>query len=328
MLIMTPRLSHVRSQVPNLNSALHAFQSSSSSFRVLHTLNARLSSTSPRTLLILDSSFNPPSRAHLALVTSLFKNASESTREGQKYPKPWRLLLLFSTHNADKAPSAATFEQRLAMMCVFAEDLLDTLCGGSSSAEESSSQISTEAEVEAARQPFDIPPIDVGVTTEPYYTNKSTAIEFSSPTYYPAPPNHPRHVHLCGFDTLTRVLNPKYYQSFTPPLSALDPYFSAGHGFRVMQRPDEEYGSAQQQDQFLFDLAGGAMRRAGGREEWAMKIDMVEGEAEIGVSSTRVRRAAKAGEWDEVRKLCTTGVTEWIKEQAIYEGDDRGAKMA
>ncbi|KAI9652749.1 MAG: hypothetical protein M1821_007823 [Bathelium mastoideum] len=302
-------VSRVRSQLPSLTTALETFQASSSAFSILRTINRPTSPTIPKTLFVLDSSFNPPSRAHLTLATSVLTREANKPNGGlQKYAEPWRLLLLFSTHNADKAPSAASFEQRLAMMCVFADDLLDVLrgCG----------QLSTGVA------------IDIGVTTQPYYTDKSAAIESSSPMYYPSAPHHPRHVHLCGFDTLTRILNPKYYASFSPPLSALAPYFSAGHGFRVMQRPDEEYGSAEQQDQLLRDLAGGSMRQLGGMEEWTMKIDMVRGDEAIGISSTRVRKAAKAGDWMEVRRLCTTGVAEWVKLQAIYKTDDRGAKMA
>ena len=62
-------------------------------------------------LAILDSSFNPPTRAHLALASA----AGEAT--GAK-------LLLLSVRNADKAlaPGDATYAQRMAMMRLMAED--------------------------------------------------------------------------------------------------------------------------------------------------------------------------------------------------------------
>ena len=324
---MTTRLLHIRSQLPHLASALETFQASSSAFSILHTINPPTSPTTPKTLFILDSSFNPPSRAHLALASSVLKEENKKNEGTHHYAKPWRLLLLFSTHNADKAPSAASFEQRLALMCIFAEDLVDTLSDHSNRSLSDSNTVSPPVETGVEQSSVDIP-VDIGITTKPYYTDKSDAIEASSPTYYPSPPNHPRHVHLCGFDTLTRIFNPKYYSSFTPPLSALAPYFSANHGFRVMERPDEEYGSAEQQRQFLQKLADGGMRESGAAEEWASKIEMVRGHEGIGISSTRVRRAAKAGEWEEVRRLCTPGVAAWVEDQALYKTDDRGAKMA
>ncbi|KAL9084192.1 MAG: hypothetical protein Q9165_008178 [Trypethelium subeluteriae] len=332
---MTSRLSRLRSQLPDLTSAFHTFQSRSSSFSILRTINARNPASVPRTLFILDSSFNPPSRAHLELATSIFKEAEEQHGGQSKYTRPWRLLLLFSTHNADKAPSAATFEQRLALMYIFAEDIIESLRDPNHTTFSSPTSVNPHQAGSSSNDPPPIDlPIDIGITTQPYYTDKSSAIASASSststssTPYPAPPHHPQHIHLCGFDTLTRILNPKYYPTFTPPLSALDPYFAAGHGFRVTQRPDADYGTAEHQDQFLYDLAGGAMRGVGGKEEWARQVRMVGGEEGVGISSTRVRRAAKKGEWGEVESLCTPGVAEWVREEGLYEGDDRGAKMA
>jgi nicotinamide-nucleotide adenylyltransferase len=47
----------------------------------------------------------------------------------------------------------------------------------------------------------------------------------------------------------------------------------------------------------------------------------------VGVSATRVRKAAKEGDWDVVGKLCTEGVAGWIKEAGLYAEDDSGKKM-
>jgi nicotinamide-nucleotide adenylyltransferase len=53
---------------------------------------------------------------------------------------------------------------------------------------------------------------------------------------------------------------------------------------------------------------------------------MVEGTG-MGISSTRVRKAANEKQWDEVGRLCTDGVTAWIREEGLYEEDARGKKM-
>jgi nicotinamide-nucleotide adenylyltransferase len=47
----------------------------------------------------------------------------------------------------------------------------------------------------------------------------------------------------------------------------------------------------------------------------------------VGISSTRVRRAAGEGEWELVRELCSEGVAEWVRDQGLYKEDSSGKKM-
>ncbi|KAK5680044.1 hypothetical protein LTS10_007992 [Elasticomyces elasticus] len=293
---MASRLPTYRSLVPQLASALDSFRSSGSKFRVLKTVTASNLSPqdpnpasdgdSPKTLFILDSSFNPPSIAHQTLAASaLHKSCSDG------HPKPHRLLLLFATMNAEKAPSAAAFEQRLTLMTVFAADLLQTL--------KDSKDHSTVS-------------IDIGVTSLPYYTDKSAAINTEGTEWYPS---KPAHVHLVGYDTITRFFAPKYYPKFDPPLSALDPYFEAGHGLRVTLRPDNEFGTIEEQRAFVKRLETGEMEAVGGKKGWVKQVELVEPNARSGVSSTKIRKAAKRGDWEEVEELCTPGVVE-SKERA------------
>lgn len=304
----------------HLSTALKDFQTSQSPFRLLQTIHphtlvpqpatppsSKDSNNQPRTLLILDSSFNPPSTAHLTLaLTALHRTSNPMTST----PGPHRLLLLFSTMNADKAPSPAKFDQRLALMTIFAVDLLKNL----------------RTRPDSASYVQDIS-VDIGVTTAPYYSDKSAAINDSSEgkKWYPS---SPQHIHLLGFDTLTRFFAPKYYQSFSPPLSALAPYFEAGHGLRATLRPDEAYGSEAEQRAFVQRLADGELESEGGKREWAAKVELVDPTPQAGVSSTVVRKAAKAGEWETVGSLCTEGVAGWVREEGLYDEDDQGAKMA
>lgn len=298
---MSTRLSNLRSLLPAFHSTLEAFNSSPSKFHIVRTLNP--SPTQPRTLYILDSSFNPPSRAHLSLAKSALK------RQNPGEEKPTRLLLLFSTHNADKAPSPASFVQRIALMAVFAEDLLTSLKNDDNIADVS---------------------IDIGLTKEPYYTDKSVAIAEEAPEMYASKPIH---VHLVGYDTLIRFCNPKYYPKYTPPLSALKPFFDPGHKLRVTQRPfdpndssSKEFGTVEDQNKYLNNIKEGGLENDGFEAAWRENIDMVEGTG-MGISSTRVRNAAKEGAWDDVGKLCTEGVTMWIKEEGLYKDDASGKKM-
>lgn len=298
---MTARLSQYKSLVSQFGSALHAFQTSEAKFRILKTVHPSrptepTDSTppkpteSPKTLFILDSSFNPPSIAHQTLALSALHKDSTS-----KHPSPHRLLLLFATMNADKNPSPAAFEQRLTLMALFACDLLQNL--------------------HRTRPDDPIVPIDIGVTKVPYYTDKSLAITADGRREYP---DSPRHVHLIGFDTLTRFFNPKYYSSFDPPLSALDPYFAAGHHVRGTLRPDDGFGSVDEQKAFVARLGSGELEREGGKREWAAQVEVVKETDGVGVSSTRIRKAASEGKWDTVGELCTPTVAGWIRREGLY----------
>lgn len=305
---MTTRLTQHRALVTQLGTALRSFQESNAKFRILKTVTGPgklpqdpslpSKERSPKTLFILDSSFNPPQRAHLSLAQS----AMESTSH-QQHEAPYRFLLLFSTMNADKAPSAASFDQRLALMSIFAGDMLNTLRQSSSDQQ--------------------LPEVDVGVTTAPYYTDKSAAIEQDGSEWYPSKPTH---VHLLGFDTITRFFAPKYYPRFNPPLSALNPYFEAGHELRVTLRPDDDYGNEAEQRAFVKRLEDGEMEADGGKREWARQVELVPPRTNI--SSTKVRNAAKQDDWETVEAFTTPGVAQWVKGEDLYGDDDRGAKMA
>jgi nicotinamide-nucleotide adenylyltransferase len=163
--------------------------------------------------------------------------------------------------------------------------------------------------------------VDVGVTTTPYYTDKSVAI--ASTNQYP---DHPKHIHIVGYDTLIRIANPKYYPSHSPPLSALGPFFSAGHGFLTTQRPydpsdesSKDFGTEQEQTEFLDELRRGGKEELGFKSEWTKQIQMLPPGEGQGVSSSRIRAAVKAGRWDEAGKLCTPSVLQWVRLRYLYQ---------
>lgn len=303
---MASRITSLRSLLPDFESALTSFTHSQSKFRVVRTINP--TNTQPKTLYILDSSFNPPSIAHLSLVTSALKQPAKSEYS------PYRLLLLFSTQNADKAPSPASFVQRIALMTMFAEDFSQTL--------KRSSPGTDLADLS----------IDIGLTKEPYYSDKSIAIRDTTPPFYSS---NPIHVHLTGYDTLIRFCNPKYYPEYDPPLSALKPFFDAGHKLRVTQRPTDsndkssnEFGTVEEQQKYVQNLRDGTREKDGFDPQWGSNIDMVQANEGVGISSTRVRNAAKDDKWDVVTELCTEGVAAWLKDQALYSEDASGKKLS
>ncbi|KAI9829088.1 MAG: hypothetical protein M1832_000111 [Thelocarpon impressellum] len=277
--------------LPELRSALASFASSPSSFRLLHSVPPQPSASSrhAETLYVLDSSFNPPTRAHL-------KIAASAVGEHDGAP-PKRLLLLLAVRNADKASQPAPFEQRLALMTAFARDLL--------------------AHLRLSAPAASAPGVDVGVTKLPYFHDKAEAISRSS-MYASPSADGPEQVHLVGFDTLIRILNTKYY----PPSHTLAPLtpFLRRHRLRVTHRADADWGGREEQRAYVADLADGKREEDGGRREWADKIELVKGTAEGGevVSSTKVREAVRTGDLDALRRLVTEAVAAWIVQEGLY----------
>ncbi|MCJ1232943.1 hypothetical protein MMC14_000897 [Varicellaria rhodocarpa] len=216
------------------------------SFQILRTVPTNRIPPNPHTLYVLDSSFNPPTLSHLQIAFDALHSHTGST--------PCRLLLLLATQNADKAPKPTTFEQRLAMMTLMAENLVQSLSRTSAQSNE------------------DNIAVDIGVTKYPFFVDKSAVISSSGLYLFPEMPVE--QVHLVGFDTLIRVLDPKYYPSHT--LAPLDELFTH-HRLRVVYRTDDGWGGRQEQDAYLHGLREGKMEAEGGKREWAEKITFVEG---------------------------------------------------
>ncbi|KAJ5963578.1 Cytidylyltransferase [Penicillium vulpinum] len=253
-------------------SLLKRFLASTKDFEVLTTIPPDHSAES-ETLYVLDSSFNPPTRAHLRI-------ASTALLENPK-PRP-RLLLLLATQNADKPSKPASFEDRLVMMELFARDLRTYLASQPAFA---ASGLTHAIET--------LPLIDIGVTKKPYFVDKASAIEASDS--YPVPLEQ---VHLTGYDTLIRIFDSKYY----PPehtLKPLEPFLSK-HRLRVTMRPSDEWGGREEQLEYVAALARGDRDTEGGRKEWAERIQLVEGRAPTDrpVSSTRAREALQSAPGD------------------------------
>ena len=269
---------------------LQAFVSSSAQFEILHTIPKSRPFTPNRNerpiLYILDSSFNPPTKAHYRIVSSALASHRSKT--------PKRLLLLLAIENADKAPKPESFEQRLAMMTIFAQDILD-----------SAPQDASEDE------PLTI---DIGVTKLPYFTDKSIAIAKSTE----AGETSIEQVHLIGFDTVKRILNIKYY----PPdhnLKSLASLFE-NHRFRCTYRTDESYGSKLEQDAYINDLASGRRDKEGADSKWAQRIELVEGrkDGEQIISSTKVRDVLAQKDQKQLHCLCTDGIADWVWSEDLY----------
>lgn len=218
-----------------------------------------------------------------------------SALQYDKGATPHRLLLLFATQNADKAPKPASFEDRLVMMTLFAQEL----------------QYETGKSLKQGQLA-----LDIGVTKLPYYHDKATSIDDSG-VY----DGQPEQVHLTGFDSLVRIFNAKYYPP-THTFAPLEPFLSK-HRLRVTYRTDDQWGGREEQRRYVQDIADGKREAEGAKRELANRIELVEGKAdgEEVVSSTQARKAAKE-DARSLGKYVTPTVQDWIVSEKLYlEGD-------
>ncbi|KAA8903172.1 cytidylyltransferase [Sphaerosporella brunnea] len=155
---MAATVEEMSTQLSRFSGILKAFAASTDTFRPIKS-SAVGSSTPCSHLHVLDSSFNPPTRAHLSLLSR--SGTSPTTR----------VLLLLATQNADKPPAPASFEDRLAMMHLF-----------------------------AASVPLQV---DIAITKHARFLDKAAELE----RVYPGA----EQTYLTGYDTLIRLLDTKYY---------------------------------------------------------------------------------------------------------------------
>lgn len=281
---------------------------------------------------MLDSSFNPPTRAHLGMATSALRDVVQEVVRGGIKPSGTnvRLLLLLAVNNADKAPKPAPFDQRMALMWTFARDIQNRIF--------EREEMGQKKEQERTQDDEGLN-IDVALTTQPYFHEKSSAIAQS--VFYGRPPRSDKdeevmeQVFLVGYDTLIRIFNPKYYgpptstaevavasgsNSSTPMQKALDPFFSRAR-LRVTLREDDEWGGKEDQLAYLGGVVTGeGLSKIGGRKEWGRRIEVVDG-CKLGdeaVSSTYARDAAKNRDWDRLGRMVTPEVRAWIEGEKLY----------
>ncbi|KAF7424102.1 hypothetical protein PC9H_009405 [Pleurotus ostreatus] len=168
----------------------------------------------PVRISVLDSSFNPPTLAHLALANSPRpkrsftdeRDGATSDDLGLDYDAK---LLLLSVRNADKVLKQrdASLVQRLEMMVLLAKDIVCPPSGPP--------DVDRSAESNVA----------VAIIDEPTFVGKSTKLltflrnrlagmseRAGSSAMY-----EPKLTFLLGFDTLERLLSPRYYAAADAP---------------------------------------------------------------------------------------------------------------
>ncbi|KAF8907274.1 hypothetical protein CPB84DRAFT_1843980 [Gymnopilus junonius] len=198
---------------------------------------SQYNSRRPLRISILDSSFNPPTLAHLALANSPRSEGLSISEEANHADPPFydAKLLLLSVKNVDKSlkPGDATYQQRLEMM-----SLLTLAIQPDVDATSSSSPISDIFIPERAN-------VAIGITDEPTFVGKAnTLIDFLktrlSSSNAPVQVSVPQDIELTflvGMDTLERLFAPRYYTSEEAMMSSLRKFFSqppAGDNSRIV----------------------------------------------------------------------------------------------
>jgi nicotinamide-nucleotide adenylyltransferase len=282
---MKSRYASLERAVEKFTSSLHQKGSDRHSYYPIATIGraATIPNGKTESVLILDSSFNPPTKAHREMAVSAMSQYANTSSPG-KVPAPLTVLLLLSTKNADKAPQPASFPQRLIMM----EDLMHDLYN----AEGDSSDADSELRLEVA------------LTSEALFTEKAVAIE----NYY----NHDLDlIFLVGYDTLIRLLDVKYYPNGR--LDSLGTFFNKS-SLRVSARGDDSVLNG-----YIDALRNGERESEGGKKEWADRIQLVSNEEAKGkISSTKAREAAQKGDIMALKEQCTGSIVDYVLAEDLF----------
>lgn len=282
-------LPAVLSRRPALSLLLTSFQSPTldSDFALTYPTNFKWPPPrpdgGPTRIAILDSSFNPPTLAHRALLFSTLAAAASPADFDAA-------LLLFSTTNADKQLQGVGVQERVMMMEIVARGM----------AAASFDSDSNTSSVSHAMKNF-----AVGITKHARFLDKAESIlSWHRTQYPPSSPSLDLHF-IMGLDTILRLFSPRYYAP-TPVVQALQPFFARS---RVVWANRAGIGG-EEAEQFWRseDVAQFADR--------VMRVQI--GEDMEAMSSTKAREAAERGEWEEVKRLVGGDVMDFIRGEGLY----------
>ncbi|CCE63471.1 hypothetical protein TPHA_0E03820 [Tetrapisispora phaffii CBS 4417] len=180
---------------------------------------------------------------------SLAKRSIEYFKEHHKNSKV-SLLLLLSVKNADKVPTPASFEERLYMMCLL-NDFIKK----------------------------DGIKVSVGLTTHAKFVDKSDAIRracsFENQIAY-----------LVGFDTITRIFDPRYYKP-DAPADALQEFMKTTQ-FCCLTRDNGSIPSEEQLN-YASDISSGKFEPLI-PSHWGSKIHILDNDSKYTkISSSDIR---------------------------------------
>lgn len=266
---------------------LEEFLASKADFRIVYSSvsSSPLANLSTRRILVLDSSFNPPHLAHYALVKEALKFKYNNV---QTSPSELSLLLLLSVKNADKVNSTpASLDHRLQMMYLMAEYLQKNL---------------------------DVH-VSIGLTLHARFVDKSVSIINYLKEYFASEYHLMRLTFVVGFDTLVRILDPKYYLP-DKLLDLLQEFMTTTDLFCLTRSANVEM--YQEQLDYVKLLRHGHIANI--PQAWADNVHVVSVEEDrdnLGlISSTVVRAAFAAGLTSNVPVI--PEIKKYIEDNKLY----------
>ncbi|KAK7048073.1 hypothetical protein R3P38DRAFT_2867232 [Favolaschia claudopus] len=247
----------------------------------------------PLHISVLDSSFNPPTTAHLALAHAPRPTTSTDTNtdcDAQIY--------LLSVRNADKTLKStdATYIQRLEMMLLLAQDRVAP-----------NESLSDEHQVA------------IGIIDEPTFVGKASKLRAWVEMRLGelgVSRCRPEFTFLLGLDTLERVLAPRYYGSSATDPDARSKMFTSLHTFFSPDHDNSRIvcarrSSASSPEADTLKIAEPFLSEG--------RITMIDiGQAEQTYSSTAVRDALGRPNDDDWKSLVSPRVAEYISAAKLY----------
>ncbi|RDX57078.1 Nucleotidylyl transferase [Lentinus brumalis] len=325
-------------------SCLHRVQRGLSTVELVHSSHPRWplppgrSHLSPTIQIsVLDSSFNPPTLAHLALASVLPPSppppANSPDTPLAAHPSQVDFdarLLLLSVRNADKQlkPGDATYEQRMEMMVLLAQDLAHTRSRTLHAAQTSPQESSAHE-----------PNIAVAIIDEPTFVGKSALLldflrnrisdlystpGISLPPESPSPREsinteppypYPKLTFLMGTDTIIRFFATRYYASEEAMKAALHRFLSpAENDSRIVCARRSSQGVSREQEETAETLLPEFVRDIAPAD----RITFVDiGEKECAFSSSEVREKIAKGD-EGWRVMVTPRVASYIEQHGLY----------
>lgn len=145
--------------------------------------------------------------------------------------------------------------------------------------------------------------MDIGLTKHWRFVDKAEALAAA----YPGAAQ----TWLMGFDTLERLMAPRYYDDSS--LASLASFWNTPATVVCMKR-----GESGGEEEWVERWRLGGYKEVGGRSEWAEKVRLVEAPTDAkGISSSRVREEVKKGK-EVVRWGVTKEIAAWISEGGLY----------
>ncbi|KAJ9109189.1 hypothetical protein QFC21_000518 [Naganishia friedmannii] len=293
-------------------------------------------------IAVFDSSFNPPTRAHLAIsltsypprtslpsiTSSAATTTSTSTCTSANVDEPYTArLLLLSARNVDKTPKPgdATFVQRIEMMRLQALDMEENVGVTATSAEAAPAAMVDDSAgnvaVAALNHPTFVGKSDIllrWLRRQRFTSSPSTLQQDSAPAAEQDP--EIRLTFLIGTDTLLRLFIPKYYTP-APRLGRdmdahLRKLFQEDGSDIVVAHRGASRQAREEEERFVFSQPACRDLVASGKIRFVQEGEV--GEAEREMSSTRVRRALLDGREAEARLLMGKRVGEYVVKEGLY----------